>query len=1336
MKTKLLTPTSLALMCGAMMSAQAMATTAVDGAYVNDGALTDGILFQSPVSDHSSATNSGTIDATSGIHAIKVTGSHANLDFITNSGALKGQWNGVSIENSASVDTITNSGTISANKQYGIFVSSASNVGQLINTVDGTITGVKGVNITGDGFVNAIDNAGTISGSNTGLAVTKSNVGTIKTDGAIQGGHLGLDIDASNVMSIEVGQSGSITSTGKAWGSYGDFGVRVIGSNVVNFNNQGTIHGASGLVLQNGRITTLTNSGTISGNVYGIYLSPWYNSSNVGTLVNTGTIQGNGGAGIMLEPGGSFTTITNSGKIIGSTAGISNVPQGSTNNPSYIGTLTVTSGGLIQGNSSNGIEFRNQGSGDKLTGIGTLVVDQGGLIQGKQNGLYFQKGTGAGQITVNGQISGGTFAINNEGTIGTGSGYAIIVGTDGVLTGTGSRQGGIRNSATGQIVGGISVAGTISGGATSIINAGVVAASANTNAINIQGNVPTIVNQGTLDATGSGAVHGLKVWGANAKVDSITNQAKGQIQANWNAISIEGNATVGSLVNDGTLTAGQKAIYVNTSTVDSIVNNGTLSGNTAVLVDNQGHVGQFDVGNVNAKATGVLIQGGASVDALTVASGKSIIAGPYSGPNNQFGWANAGIRVTGRASVGTLTNDGHIQGGVGVVIQNADVDTINNTGTISTDSTSGLTGSLYFIRWYGNNTVGTINNSGTIESATGYGVLYESGLTVDNFVTSGTIKGKQAGIAAVWGQANTPGYINQLTIADGGEVIGNMGIKLENQSKTAGFGVGTLHVAEGGKLTGTSSTALTIASLNGVKQIVVDGQVSGATNAIVNNGTIGETPYEGNAITVSEQGSIKAAGSYGVLNNGTINGNVVLLGDVSGQSEGFYNNGKIYGNILLKGDLKLNNEKGYIDGVVKLMGPANLYIENWNVTDARNTVAIDADSVNQVKVRSVTFSNAADVAAAAATGSTLSTASLFSVNGQAVGVESAGLSTELQQLGFGSQRVGDEAVTTTLEGAKTTGGLLGQALANQMVRRDFFVDTMVDEAVQSTQMKAQVAGSVTSVFVKPYGSYDRTDLGSSDMTGETYGLLVGGNYVRDNVGVTAFAGYEHGDLDTTGDNGYLGMKADSFYVGATAYSTVAQVGGYDVFMKAGAKASFTRHDLSRTLADSASQTKANSVNVGANAQLGIRLDVSKTATFTPTIGLGYQFANVNDFALSFDNTAAGTTKALASDRYDLGTISMPYGEVAMNWQQRWTDTIRTTVGGGVRVLFDKHQTMKATYSESTVNTQYELSNLYEYVTANASWMVNANNEVSVGYTGVMDSNGNSHNMTVKYEYMF
>jgi hypothetical protein len=291
---------------------------------------------------------------------------------LTNSGTINGAngktgSGGVGVLNAGTITTLTNSGAINAGSRRGqAGILNNKTIGTLTNEATGVINGGTGLfgGITGGaGVSNAstittLTNSGKVSGgaggtsgkggagaSNTGTIITftnKANASIIGGPGgaggtSANGGTGGAGVsNAGTIAALTnsgriTGGTGGVNNTGLAKGGPGGAAVsNAMGAFLILLNLPGgAITGGNGGpggagggaggsgVANKGFLLTLTNGGTITGGRNGLGTQQAAAVSNIGTiaaLTNSGTIIG--GDAIFSE-GGGFSTIANTGSIVG-----------------------------------------------------------------------------------------------------------------------------------------------------------------------------------------------------------------------------------------------------------------------------------------------------------------------------------------------------------------------------------------------------------------------------------------------------------------------------------------------------------------------------------------------------------------------------------------------------------------------------------------------------------------------------------------------------------------------------------------------------------------------------------------------------------------------------------------------------------------------------------------------------------------------------------------------------------------------------------------------------------------------------------------------------------
>ena len=285
--------------------------------------------IKTPNATNAVITNNGTIKTTDGSSAFRNT-LPGDISDLTNNGLITATDN-YGIRNGGSIDNLTNSGKISANR-YGIrnFVGTGRLIGTLTNS--GEISAIDHSGIRNDGIIETLNNSGEIKAKNQGIwtngsITTLTNSGTISADNdhaikAVHGSTIGTLINSgtisagddfairndesnskSNIISM-ISNSGIISASRN--GIWND-------ATITSLTNSGTIRAINhDFAIKNvgGVIGSLTNSGSITaGRDWAIYN---YDSATISTLTNTGTISASNNNIGIYNDGGTITTLNNS----------------------------------------------------------------------------------------------------------------------------------------------------------------------------------------------------------------------------------------------------------------------------------------------------------------------------------------------------------------------------------------------------------------------------------------------------------------------------------------------------------------------------------------------------------------------------------------------------------------------------------------------------------------------------------------------------------------------------------------------------------------------------------------------------------------------------------------------------------------------------------------------------------------------------------------------------------------------------------------------------------------------------------------------------------------
>ena len=416
----------------------------IAGSITNDGSITAAVQIDE--SNPNGLTSGTTFDAFAGVFGINVDSWNGVQD-VTNSGTLTATatiqtgsgTGGLNFNNQATAvglianglpaaANISNTGTITTTatssdgiaQVVGLFVASSALSGNLTNT--GNITasasvesgngasayGIVLANMTMGG--NLI-NSGSVSALTSNGSATKAGIGLAFMSGSQVSGSLQNDLNASirgDQIGIQIDSTSGITG---------------------GIDNRGTIHGGTtALDLANTTPFTITNRGTLSGNVnLGV---------NTLTILSTGAISNGNVVGTLS----GATGVVNIGDTSGNTADFT--AQG---NFTGLSAFNINTGSTLHSYNALSIDAST------ITNSGTLSVAAGHTVS--INGAYTQTGTyqwgaitnaigGYGVVNVTGAatLTGSTFAIKPGSNLAIGTYSGILSATS--LTGGNSLAGG------------------------------------------------------------------------------------------------------------------------------------------------------------------------------------------------------------------------------------------------------------------------------------------------------------------------------------------------------------------------------------------------------------------------------------------------------------------------------------------------------------------------------------------------------------------------------------------------------------------------------------------------------------------------------------------------------------------------------------------------------------------------------------------------------------------------------------------------------------------------------------------------------------------------------
>ncbi len=796
--------------------------------------------------------------------------------------------------------TITSTGTIVSSDPYALTIigTAGSTLGSLINSgavlstavtgsaidigtvslagifnnATGTISAVRtGLLLrTGSSSVGVLTNAGRISGR-TGIS-NFGSIGSLTNTGLISGTARGIINNNGGTIGT-VSNAGTITVAAGAAGVAG--GVANNGGAMLALINTGTIVSSSssgvGNNQTNASIGQITNSGLISGATGGLW-----NSGTITRVTNTGRIIGTEAG--MLMASGTIDTIDNSGTMSGGTFGVS-IGSGGLNSLVNSGTLSAP----IAVQLSAGVSALN------ITNSGVIA---GNILNRSANALTISGGTGA----TFGTLTGST--LTNKGTITSTLANVVFASGNLVLNhnivATGQTVSNTGASLSLNTI--VNVTGAYSQNAGSLILSPTAGSLIATGAAAVTGGTieSNFVSTGNYLAGTYTLISGssLNLAGATVSINNLTGLYKSTSTISNALLQIINNHYVGgalaTLTNAASLTSASTGLYVaTTGSIGTVSNTGTIGG-VQFGVNNRGTIGLLsNSGRItNNNFTALWNQGniGQLVNTGTITNSS---------------WA-----ILNTGTIGTLTNSGVIAGAGNAVQNNGVMTLIDNSGTMSGGSSGNAVAGIF----------GTIRNSGVfLGNVNGNGgtigtIIGGSGGTVGTFtgfngVAQGTL-GVDANLNFASGALLLNDTITVKNVAASGVTVSNTGADitlstLVNVNANFGQSAGSLNLGSAGKLAVTQAATFTggtiITGANGFSAAAT--YLKGATGGTLVSGGVGSS-YTGVGIATSGGFTGLAFGSTTSGNNLLLTANNIYVGDaqvsidntglISGETYPFY----------------------------------------------------------------------------------------------------------------------------------------------------------------------------------------------------------------------------------------------------------------------------------------------------------------------------------------------------------------------------------------------------------------------------------------------------------------
>lgn len=1084
---------------------------------------------------------------------------------------------------------------------------------------------------------------------------------------AINSGSGTLTITDSGNLTVSGTQTINIASSASGW--------TVQNQGTIKNTKTDTSNSANGITI-NGTSSTINNSGTIQA-------SRASNRSGsaaiwVATASDSTTTIGNSGSGSILGADRGIKQVTGTIKVTnsGSNASISGANYAIEINSGSGHTINNQSGASITGGTGVGVAA-------KVT-LDTLINEDTSKISGSNVGIYLGKtASGVGTITT----------LTNSGSIGGGQKGIAASGT--ITTLTNSASGSILGTASSSNA--IHVVGTI----TTLNNSGAISTThTNADAIYISGSGSIA----TLNVTSGGYISGGKN-GFNIVNFSGSGQSIGTLKVSGtgavygaNGAGVSNSGKIGTIAVEGTSSLASRFILSTRTEADDA--NGSE--------EDPGYKAP-EHALIQGSAYGVLSNG--TIDSISVTSGASITGGvgianttsttlkgtmgtiTVSGSGSTVSGTTSGLTNAGTITKIQVTDSGSIVGGTNGIVNTGTIESIEvGAGSSIHGDTYGIsnTGTIRSIIVHDGGSIGNIYNSGTISKA-----------VADSSEAEDEVTRSKAYSARVLGEEELTEACKNAAICLQGEgnAIGTITneVVTSGTTKSAGLIDGDIYVA----VSGVDATGVAIQNSSGAS---IQGSIFGASGAISSLHNAGHITGD---IVIEATNGQKITLSNSTVDG--ISGTITFNAPATARNEDKATLEITEWNTKIVSSKDANGQSVPALPEVHIQGSGGqVVVKNVSITEVDGQVAKGTVDLNNVFFYDVSDDTS---------------------NSQGITIENASMSESLSSAGWSGYFDKENGVfQTNFSTERSVGGIMGQALAGQLARRDFFLDSVVTQTAADALYNRLYTGNSGLVFVKPYVSFDSLEAGTFNFSGDTVGVVGGATGFLSNHIVTGFIGYEKTSLDSRYKNARMALGLSTVYGGVSVARVITSSEQFDTFGRVTGKLSYTRSNIERDLTAELSTGATNTFAFGADAQLGMNYKFTKTGRIVPMLGVGY---------------SAGSTKAYEmqnsvslQDSYQPGDASIPYLVGSVTWHQVWMDYLRSYMTLGVRYNLSTEMKSDATFGGATVSGAYNLVDMYEYFSLNINMKLTKHSEFSYGYTGVFDKLGQSHNLLAQYKYVF
>ncbi|AWI34279.1 hypothetical protein [Helicobacter apodemus] len=958
----------------------------------------------------------------------------------------------------------------------------------------------------------------------------------------------------------------------------------------------------------NGTIDTITNTSGVNNKIIGNVAGKTYND----LIINNGvTLQNNGNGNTLQLNNASARTIENKGLIKKQ----SNSSAVAIENNATLGTFknigTIESVGNAVGvyiNKTTITDFSNSGT-IKTDGRGIEIGNQSSITNFNNNGVISN--------------SNGTGVNINGSTIENFTNSGIIKGKYGIYTNNSTIES-ITNSGTitGQNSGIFTSGGTIK----TLINEGSIigeGSSSSNSGIHLQdgGTIETIINTGTIRANGFG------IAVSDGKFGKLTMQDGAVVQANFSAIAVGTNQTLGELEISGAntkISGSENGIFLSSGTKSqkiTIKDGARIEGgrNGILLGFNADLSGDINIsGGARIEGTtesGIWVDNGANLSGdINISGVGSMIKG-----GREAGISNDGGNITGNITISdgaTVTSDANkaiwnfrnatLSGGITISGANTKLE-----GDI-VNADNAKIGSEIKIEKGASVNGGLVNNGNASISGN---------ITIDESSKLNSITNTSSNANAITGSIETKSS-TPLAISNSGSIGGDIKTAGNAELKINNSGSGSI----GGSITASGNAPISITNSDNAK-VAGNIEVSGNAPIVIKNegnATLQSDIINSGSGNLSLSNTGNASIGANIKNNGSGSLSISNTGKVSDTTK-IESNGS--GKVEVEEWLVSTNSQGEVKPLeitgtnLSVVSVSNVTFDAGNITNLSSLVQDPKNVINIDTSQDTTISNPAEI------NSKVFAKAEFKTNDPSVNVNVDALSKTL---------------SFSVDAAKTSAAALGKTLISNTQARANFVNAVMGNAMNAVNLihnqgsanvysnfnKAYEEGAIYAnfdnlgsdallrssetkdknhlAFMLPYISKSNTSLnGGLTSKGHTKGVIFGYSYLNPNnkdiYGI--YGGYDDFSSKTYPSD-ILALNNRTYYAGVRYYHPF-NYKDYELFSKFSSQFGLIQNDISERVGQTEFKGEPKSYAYDANVNMGINIKLNTKHTLTPEIGLGY-----------------------------------------------------------------------------------------------------------------------------------